>query len=242
MKKGKIVRIVATVFIYLFVLLCLVILIFSLSSKKINDDALSLFGYQMRIVISPSMEECELTNTDDYEIKSLKVETMIFVEEVPNNELEKKEWYSNLVIGDVITFKYVFVRQEVVTHRIVDKIDNGNGGYLLYLQGDNRNSPEGVMTQVIDTSAENSSDYVIGKVVGQSYFLGRVVSFLKSTMGLLLVIIIPSFLIIVFEIIKIFNLLSYKRKMVEAEKQKQQQDEIAELKRKIELLEQKNNS
>ena len=92
MKKGKIVRIVATVFIYLFVLLCSVILIFSLSSKKNNDDALSLFGYQMRIVISPSMEECELTNTDDYEIKSLKVETMVFVEEVPNDELEKNEW------------------------------------------------------------------------------------------------------------------------------------------------------
>ena len=240
-QSKKILGIVFTVLVYMFIFVVLGSLIFTLSTKK-NDDAVSLFGHQMRIVISPSMEECELTDVSDFDIKSLKVKTMIFVEEVPSDTDKRNEWYEDLEKGDVLTFKYVYIRQEVITHRIIDKKDNGKGGYLIYLQGDNKNTADGATTQIIDTSDEASANYVIGKVVGQSYPLGWFVSLLKSPTGLIFIVIIPVIIIMIFEVIKIVSLLSYKKKMEEQEKQKSMQTEIEELKKKIELLEQENNS
>ena len=36
------------------------------------------------------------------------------------NAEEAKAWYADLKVGDVLTFKYVYVRQETITHRIID--------------------------------------------------------------------------------------------------------------------------
>ena len=241
-KIKKILGIVFNVIIYVFIFIVLICLAFTITQKNNNNDAASLFGYQMRIVVSPSMEECELTNVSDYDIKSLKVKTMIFIEEIPADEKERADWYEDLEEGDVLTFKYVYVRQEVITHRLIKKIENGKGGYFLHLQGDNKNSAEGATTQIIDTSDEVSANYVIGKVVGQSYVFGWIVTLLKSSLGLIFIVIIPTIIIIILEVVKIINLLSYKKKAAENEKKKLMQEEIEELKKKIEMLEQENIS
>ena len=240
-KTKKIIGIVFNVIVYIFIFVVLISLVFSLTQKNKNDDAISLFGHQMRIVVSPSMEECELTDVSDYDIKNLKVKTMIFIEEIPTDSEERADWYEDLREGDVLTFKYVYIRQEVITHRLIDKVENGKGGYILYLQGDNKNSADGATTQIIDTSDEASANYVIGKVVGQSYPLGWLVSLIKSSLGLIFVVIIPSIVIITIEVIKIINLLSYKKKAAENEKKKLMQEEIDELKKKIEILEKNKN-
>ena len=241
-KTKKILGIIFNVMIYIFIFIVLTSLIFTLTQKNNNDDAVGLFGHQMRIVVSPSMEECELTDVSDYDIKSLKVKTMIFIKEIPTDEKERADWYEDLEVGDVLTFKYVYVRQEVITHRLIGKVENGKGGYFLHLQGDNKNSVDGATTQIIDTSDEASANYVIGKVVGQSYSLGWLVTLLKSSLGLIFIVIIPSIIIITLEVVKIINLLSFKKKAAENEKKKHMQDEIEELKKKIEMLEQENNS
>ena len=232
-KVKKILKIVGNIFLYGFLFLCLGAIILTVVMKD-NNDAVSLFNHHMRVVTSPSMEKCDQTDITDFDIKDLPVGTMIFVEEVPTDSEEAKKWYEDLEEGDVLTFKYQFLYQEVITHRIIDIEENGRGGYYITLQGDNVNSSEHKGTQTIDTSNEFSPNYVLGKVVGQSYFLGSVMSFLKSDVGLVLVIILPLTVITVLELIKLINMLKGNKKEKE---QQEKLDEIEELKQKLAELE-----
>ena len=103
-------------------IVCMFGIIIAIFSKKDVDNTAILFGHQMRVVETPSMEECELTDVSKYDIKSLPVKTLIFIEVVPEDEQKKEEWYADLEIGDVLTFKYLYTRQETITHRIIDII------------------------------------------------------------------------------------------------------------------------
>ena len=241
-KTKKIISIVLNTLLYLFMGLCVVSLLLVTLSKKKGDDAINVFGYQMRRVISPSMEECEYTDVSDYDIKSLRVYTMIFIEAVPQDEAKRNEWYGSLKEGDVLTFKYTYVRQEVITHRIVDIDENGYGGYIITLQGDNISSPEGAMSQVIDTSDEGSFNYVLGKVVGQSYILGKTISILNSTAGMVFLIIVPIIIIFGLEVVKLVRLLTQDKREKRIEEQKAKDEELEILRRKIEQLENEKNN
>jgi flagellar basal body-associated protein FliL len=232
---------ILNILLYVFIGFMMVFLILVISFRNSKEDATTVFGYQMRTVISPSMESCELTDVSNYEIKSLPLNTMIFVEVLPTDEKALEEWYRDLEIGDVVTFKYVYVRQEVITHRLVGKEDNGKGGYNLYFEGDNKNSEEGVLTQVIDTSNEFSPNFVIGKVVGHSYLLGIIVTFLKSTIGLVLIIVLIV-VILVLEIFRLVKLLTAGKREAEKKKQEEQLKELEELREKLAILEQQNIS
>lgn len=242
-KQNKVLSIIFHTLLYVFMGFCLLSLIFVIAMKSSGQDAVSVFGHQLRRVISPSMEECEYTDVSDFDIKSLPVNTMVFVEEVPTDSEEAKQWYEDLEPGDVLTFKYVYVRQEVITHRIIDKKENGKGGYLIYLSGDNKNDSNGTLTQVIDTSvSETSPNYVIGKVVGYSVALGEIITFLSSTIGLVFVIIIPVVVIIVLEVIRLVRLLTYDKRQAALKKQQEQEEEIENLRKRLEMLEQNSNT
>lgn len=240
MKKTiiKILRIIFNVILYAFMIVCLFGIVLTIFSKKDIDNTAIIFGYQMRIVQSPSMEESEFTDTSEFEIKDLPVKTVIFIEVVPEDEAEREAWFADIKDGDVLTFKYLYTRQETITHRVVDKIAKETGGYLIYLEGDNKASEEGVLTQVIDTSDENSPNYVIGKVVGHNYPLGLLVYALKSPIGLIFIIFIPCLVIIIFEVVRIINVLNAEKK-AKAKAKEEQLNELEELKRKLAALEQK---
>lgn len=235
--KKSFFSIIFEIIMYLFMIVCMFGIIIAIFSKKDVDNTAILFGHQMRVVETPSMEECELTDVSKYDIKSLPVKTLIFIEVVPEDEQKKEKWYADLEIGDVLTFKYLYTRQETITHRIIDIIKKDTGGYLIYLEGDNKDSEEGVLTQIIDTSVSESPNYVVGKVVGQSYPLGLLIYALKSPIGLIFIILIPCAVIIIFEIIKIINVFSAEKKAKEKENQQKQLDELEELKKKIAQLE-----
>lgn len=241
MKKTiiKILRIIFNVILYAFMIVCLFGIVLTIFSKKDIDNTAIIFGYQMRIVQSPSMEESEFTDTSEFEIKDLPVKTVIFIEVVPEDEAEREAWFADIKDGDVLTFKYLYTRQETITHRVVDKIAKETGGYLIYLEGDNKASEEGVLTQVIDTSDENSPNYVIGKVVGHNYPLGLLVYALKSPIGLIFIIFIPCLVIIIFEVVRIINVLNAEKKAKAKAKEEEQLNELEELKRKLAVLEQK---
>lgn len=239
-KVKKILSIVMNVLVYAFIAVIALFLIFTIVFGKLGSDATSILDYQFRTVISPSMEECELTDVSDYDIKSLPLNTMIFIEEVPTDSIEANEWYSDLEVGDVLTFKYLYVRQEVITHRIIKIEDNGKGGYYIYLEGDNKNTESGILTQMIDTSNEFSPNYVIGKVVGHSYVIGSLVTFLRSTIGLVLIIVVIV-VILILEVLKLAKLLTHDKREAEKKKQQAQLDELEELRKKVALLEKNNN-
>ena len=232
-KVKKILNIVSNVLLYLFIAICLLGVIATITAKKDADGTATVLGAQMRVVLSPSMEKNDAVDVSGYKIKSIRTNAVVFIQVVPEDEAKAAEWYGDLRVGDVLTFKYVYTRQETITHRITSIEPKEGGGYLIELMGDNRSSETGALTQVIDTSLENDPNYVIGKVVGSSYLIGLFITALRSPIGLVCIVIIPALVIMVFEIRKIFIALNADKKKQEQEEKERQQNEIDELKRKL---------
>jgi uncharacterized membrane protein len=237
MDKTKLIKkvgnIAANILLYVFIALCFVSIFLTISSKRDEDGTATIFGVQMRTVLSPSMEACEQTDVSGFEIKDIPTGSMVFIDVVPKDPDEAARWYADLNEGDVLTFKYVYVKQETITHRITDIKPNENGGYTIQLEGDNKSANSETLTQTIDTSKKTSPNYVIGKVTGQSLVLGLLVSLLKSPAGLIFVIIIPSLIIVILEILKIIRILGADKKKKDEEEKERRQNELDELKRRL---------
>lgn len=237
MKLKKVGNVIMNVLLYIFIALCLFSVILTLFSKKDDDGAAEMFGYQMRIVISDSMAESNYTDVSGYKIKEIPIRSMIFVKVMPEDPAKADEWYRSLRVGDVLTFRYVYTTQETITHRIVSITEKATGGFIIELAGDNKNSPDGQLRQTIDTSIPNNMNYVIGKVTGQAYILGVVMSFLSQPVGIVLVIIVPCVIIVLLEIIKIIRLLTADKRAKARMQAEEKDNELAELRRRLEELE-----
>lgn len=245
---NKVLNVIFDVLVYAFVILAAMTVILTMASKRDADGAVNIFGMQMRIVISPSMEKCEETDVSAYKIKDIPVKSMVFIELVPEESEVAKEWYGALQVGDVLTFKYKYVTQETITHRIVSITQKATGGYIISLKGDNKASDANTLNQTIDTDvADTSPNYVIGKVVGQSRVIGFLVYSIKQPLVMVLLVIVPCAIIIVLQIIKIVNVLTAdkKKRAIEEkaraeEDKKRQSDEIEELKKQLAALQQAN--
>lgn len=236
-KIKKIGNIAANVIIYLFIAICLFSVFLTIFSKKDTDGAAEIFGYQFRIVVSDSMAKSEYTDVSEFKIKSIPIRSMIFVKVMPDDPAEADEWYRSLKVGDVLTFRYVYTTQETITHRIVSIEEKNTGGFIISLAGDNKTSEDGQLNQVIDTSIPNNMNYVIGKVTGQAYLVGVVMSFLMQPIGIILAIIMPCFIIVLLEVAKIVMVLTADKRSKEKEAREKQALELDELRRKISELE-----
>ena len=228
----KVLKVVCNIITYFFFILCIVLLVILIVAKKDSDNAVNIFNHQLRIVVSDSMAKNAQTDVSQYKIKDLKIKTMILIENVPTDIDERRIWYSNLKVGDVLTFKYVYIRQETITHRISNIVEKGDG-YIITLEGDNKADNAQNIKQVIDTTDTNSPNYIIGKVVYQNYLIGLMLYIIKQPIGITLIIIVPCAIIILLQIIKIINALN-------SQKKHKQDNEIAKLKAQIQLLEDEN--
>ena len=238
-KIKKIGNIILNVLLYIFLAICIFAVFITVTAKRDIDGAAEIFGYQVRVVTSESMAECELTDVSEYDIKSIPIRSMVFVQVMPD-ALEDpdaaNEWYRSLKEGDVLTFRYVVTtKQETITHRITNIEEKKTGGFIIELAGDNKTSEDGQLTQVIDTSIPNNTDYVIGKVVGQSYPLGFVMSYMDPY-GIIIVIVVCA-IIIMMEIVKIVKMLSGDRKKKAQEETAKKDEELEALRQKIAELE-----
>ena len=214
MSGVKIGRILCDIIIFIFLVVCIFSVLVTVLSRKNSDGAAEVFGYQMRVVTSDSMAECEHTDVSAYKIKDIPVRSMVFVKMMPQTPAEADAFYRSLQVGDVLTFRYVYTTQITITHRITSITEKDTGGFIIELTGDNKNSEDAHLTQVIDTSIPNNTNYVIGEVVGHSYLLGFVMSFLKQPAGIVLFIIVPCFIIIMLEVLKIAKVLEEDKKMM----------------------------
>lgn len=235
-KAKKILRIGANVLTYAFLVLCFFTLFIAISSKKDADGAATVFGKQIRIIRSDSMAKSEFTDVSDYKIKDLPIKSLIIVETVPKAEAKREAWFSKLKVGDVLTFRYVFVSQETVTHRITAIEPKEGGGYIIELKGDNAASENGAGTQTIDTSDLESPNYVIGKVTGQSHVLGVLVYALKTPVGIICIVILPCLIIIGLELVRIIGVLQESKRKQAKEDAEKKENEIEELKRQLAAL------
>lgn len=244
-KLKKIGDIFLNILMYVFLAVCVIAVILTLFSKK-DDGAVNIFGYQMRIVTSDSMEACEYTDVSDFEIKDIPVTSMVFIESVPDNEQKANEWYKELKAGDVLTFVYNDYKSNqdkkspVITHRITSISESENGGYTIELKGDNKNSEDGALAQTIYTSPEDPSDklnYVIGRVVGHSPAFGAAMTFMKQPVAIVLLIIVPCVAIMLAEVIKIVKTFTADKRKREQEEKEKKDNELDELRRRLAELE-----
>lgn len=243
--KQKVLRalqIAGDVLFCLIIAFALFVLIISVSAKRDADGTANVFGYQLRFVRSGSMEKCDQTDVSGYKIKSIPVKSCVFIKKAPapDDQQALNEWCSALSVGDVLTFQYskygaANIQDKVITHRIV-KIEPKEGGYIITLEGDNKNDTGSVGQQVIDTTKADGLDYIIGKVEGQSYFLGLCVYALKSPIGLIFIIIVPCMIVIAYEVIKIVTVLNKDKKDRQQQEKTAKEDEIALLRKQLEEL------
>ena len=243
--KQKVLRalqIAGDVLFCLIIAFALFVLIISVSAKRDADGTANVFGYQLRFVRSGSMEKCDQTDVSGYKIKSIPVKSCVFIKKAPapDDQQALKDWCSALSVGDVLTFQYskygaANIQDKVITHRIV-KIEPKEGGYIITMEVDNKNDTGSVGQQVIDTTKADGLDYIIGKVEGQSYFLGLCVYALKSPIGLIFIIIVPCMIIIAYEAVKIITVLNKDKKDRQQQEKTAKEDEIALLRKQLEEL------
>lgn len=242
-KAKKILRIVANVLLGIFLAVSVFAVVLTIVSKKDADGAAEIFGYQMRIVTSESMGESPETDISKYEIGSIPIKSMVFIQVEPEDEDEAEKWYADIKVGDVLTFKYYEYgfyknQQVVITHRVVSKEPIEGGGYIIELEGDNKSGDQQLLRQTINTTKQSSStNYIIGKVTGQSYLLGLLITTVQTPLGIVLLIILPCFVIIVFEVVRIVGAISADKKERYKKESDEKSEEIEELKRKLAELE-----
>ena len=107
--------------------------------------------------------------------------------------------------NDVITFLSTssYSKGLTVTHRVTDVIVDENGKYQYQTKGDNNMSPD---------AAYAPYENVLGKYVFKIPKFGYVQSFLTNGKGWILVIIIPTLIIIIKDILKLVKLAKVQEK------------------------------
>lgn len=236
-RAGKVGRIVGNILLYLFLALCIFSVFLTVFSKKEADGAAEIFGYQMRIVTSASMEKCDKTDVSAYDIGDIPVRSMIFVKTMPDDPAEADEWYRSLKVGDVLTFRYVYTTQVTITHRITSIVEKESGGFIIKLAGDNVNDNSQPLYQTIDTSIPNNTNYVIGKVTGQAYLFGVLMSIITTPVGMVFAVILPCAVIMLMEIAKIARSIRGDRDRQAREESEQKDRELEELRQRVAELE-----
>lgn len=229
----KIFKITSDILLYCFIFLGLITIIITLSSKKDIDGATNIFNYQLRLVITDSMAKCSETNVSKYKIKSIPKNSLVLIKKIEDND------YKKIKEGDVLTFRYLYTEQVTITHRVKSIVEKETGGYIIELVGDNKTSESELLVQTIDTSIEESPNYIIGEVVYTSIIIGFILNMLKSSLGIVFIIIIPSFIIILLEVIKIINVTVIENRKLAERKANEKEQEILELKKKLKEMENK---
>lgn len=152
-----------------------------------KNPTVNIPKFGLYTIISPSMEP----NVKVYDVV---VDLNVFNQ----NDIKK---------GDIITFvsNSNVSKGLTVTHRVVDIISNENGTKSYITKGDNNLKA--------DQATVNIND-VLGKVLFKIPQLGRVQFLIADKFGWLLVILIPSLGVIIYDFIKLFRLLAFNNKFM----------------------------
>jgi signal peptidase I len=116
--------------------------------------------------------------------------------------------------GDIITVKDLEQPKETITHRVVE-VTNANDGVFYTTKGDANNAPD---------TEKRSKDIVLGKVLLSIPYIGYPVSFAKTQMGFMLLVVIPATILVYSELIEIKNeIIKLKQKRDTKKKKSQEQ-------------------
>ena len=213
----KALKIIRSIFVWLFVALAVFMMIFTIVSVSTFDRAdRSLFGYKAFIVLSDSMSKTDFKTGD-----------LVLVKEVDPSTLKE---------GDIIAYTSQNTSNygETVTHKIRKLTTDANGepGFVTY----------GTTTDTDDETVV-TYPYVLGKYSCHIPKVGTFFQFLKSTPGYIVCILIPFLLLILLEGIRCIRLFrKYKAEQqaeLQAERDKIEADRAETQRMMQELLQMK---
>lgn len=120
---------------------------------------------------------------------------------------------SSLQVGDIVTFHAIIDNQYALnTHRII-AINEVNGLNSYTTKGDNN--------ELADQHVIADGD-IVGKYVFKIPYLGKVIDFLSSTWGFLIVIVVPMLLFFIYQVYHLVIVgMNLKRAMTEEDRMKQ---------------------
>lgn len=186
------------------VLLWLVILVaalyaFTTMATKDNQNVANLFGYTPLVVESNSMSP------------TFEKDDLIFVKKCDTAKLEE---------GDIICFHTIIDNEYALnTHRIQSIAENGEARSFTTV-GDNNN---GVADQHIISDGD-----IVGKYVGHISGAGKLMNFLSSSTGFLLVIVLPMLIFFIYQVYNLIMISIRLKKAVAVENAREQTEaEIA---------------
>lgn len=186
------------------VLLWLVILVaalyaFTTMATKDNQNVANLFGYTPLVVESNSMSP------------TFKKDDLIFVKKCDTSKLEE---------GDIICFHTIIDNEYALnTHRIQSIAENGEARSYITV-GDNNN---GVADQHIISDGD-----IVGEYVGHISGAGKLMNFLSSSTGFLLVIVLPMLIFFIYQVYNLIMISIRLKKAVAVENAREQTEaEIA---------------
>lgn len=113
----------------------------------------------------------------------------------------------NYKVGDIVTFLSSDINYDglTITHRIVDK-GKTNGNKLFYTtKGDNN---------VVSDATPVFNDAIYGKVIFKIPKIGYVHSFLSKPSNFFLCILIPTTIIIIYDLLRIVKMMSKKEEII----------------------------
>ena len=144
---------------------------FTTMATKDDQSVASILGYTPLVVETDSMKP------------TFESGDLIFIKKCDTSKLNE---------GDIITFHTIIDNQYALnTHRI-QKIDEANGVRSYTTIGDNNN---GITDQHVISDGD-----IVGKYVGHVSGLGKVMNFLSSSMGFLIVIVLPMLLFFIYQV------------------------------------------
>ena len=179
------------------VLLWLVILIaalyaFTTMATRDNQNVSNIMGYTPLVVKTDSMAP------------TFSAGDLIFIKKCDTSKLEE---------GDIICFHTIIDNEYALnTHRI-EKIETVGGARSYTTLGDNNNG-------ISDTHIISDGD-IVGKYVGHLAKAGKVMDFLSSSIGFLVVIVLPMLLFFIYQVYNLVMISIRLKKAVAVETAKE---------------------
>jgi signal peptidase I len=222
-KKNSLISKILSWLLGLFVFALLGMEVVGFISAKSNYGVNSYFGYQTMIVLTDSMEP-SLPVGDGIVVKAVPPESLVASTTVENHD------------GDIITF-YRSSDQIIVTHRIIEVIDDGDGTLTFRCLGDNlqaQTCPAGGCT--IANSDYVGEEYVLGKVIEVSSTIGFFHTFFTSPWITLILVLIPLGLIFASSVKDFIKAAKMKEESPQSENNVNNSAEFVKMKEQEKLL------
>ncbi|MCR5506172.1 MAG: hypothetical protein K6F07_04170 [Bacilli bacterium] len=216
----------------------------------------NFFGTQLYTVLTGSMEGSDefYAEHPEFEIKKMPISSAVFVKNAPQpilggedeaTKIKKQQaltnYYTNVKVGDVMTFVFQSNKNYIVTHRVIE-IKENSGVFTITLRGDNPSGDQKVTKNSPTQTVTSDSGLVIGKVTGINVGLGKfIVNYLQNGVAFGCTVLIPAGLILIYEVIKIVLIFMDERKEKLLKEHKEASDakdlELEELRKKVAALE-----